>query len=102
MKKWVPDYANAQTVSTPLSYQATSDGFISFCYGRYSSNNATTIQVKLDGVVIFKQTSNTTDSGGYKICTLNGMIPIQAGQTITSDAANDWENHVYFMPGKWI
>ena len=104
MKKWVPDYANTQTVATPKDYTATADGFFSYCYQRYSSDTSATsisITIRIDDVVIAQQTCNAVDSGGHKICLADGIVPIQTGQRITSDASGDMTPKAYFIPGKW-
>lgn len=106
LKKWIPDYANKQTLtSTQIrDYTATADGFLSLGLSKYSANQSQspTITIKINNVEIAKITSGATDRGGYPQVTYTGIFPIHNGERMTNDTASDMQNHGFFIPGKWV
>lgn len=106
LKKWMPDYANKQALTSAQirDYTATADGFLSLGLSKYSSNQSQspTITIKIDNVEMAKITSGATDRGGYPQVTYTGTFPIHNGERMTNDTSTDMTNHGYFIPGKWV
>lgn len=106
MKKWVPDYANRQVLTSTqaLDYTATADGFLSLGLSKYSvdQSQVPTITIKIDNVEIAEITSGATDRGGYPQVTYTGIFPIHNGERMTNNASGDVTNQGYFIPGKWV
>lgn len=106
MKKWMPNYANAQllTNAQARAYTAPEDGFISIGVARYSADqsNYGEITVQINNIPVAKILGGPTDRGGYPQARYTGLIPICAGERMSNNAAADMDNYAWFIPGKWV
>ena len=100
MKKWMPDYDNAGSPSTPSSgttYTATADGWYDLReIVRYG--NDTRLQVKVNDQIIIQKISTSS-----VLAQFSGLIQVATGDKMVIIFNSDSGQPTFrFIPGRWV
>lgn len=99
LKKWIPDYASYQNISTmPTSdspYTCPSDGFISFKMYKYGSG--TTGEVYINGTMVAQVDAPSSGAAGLSL-----VVPVASGDSVYFKRNLDTSGWLHFIPGRWV
>lgn len=103
MKRWVPDYSNATSLSLNSSggVTLTETGWVTYHYYGYSTNKTHEIWIKVNNTKVFDQIQEATAPNTARALQGDVMFPVSTGDVITQSGALAGRSAI-FIPGKWV